>query len=69
MTDGEIYDRKDKNKFLFVNILFIIKIIKPFKLVIQLSTGKIVGGMLFADDFVGFSDLKEILIDVYSKLL
>ena len=28
---------------------------------IQLNSGKIVGGMLFADDFVGISDSKESL--------
>ena len=28
---------------------------------IQLSSGKTVGGMLFADDFVGVSDSKESL--------
>ena len=28
---------------------------------IQLSSGKTVGGMLFADDFVGISDSKESL--------
>ena len=28
---------------------------------IQLSSGKIIGGMLFADDFVGVSDSKESL--------
>ena len=33
--------------------------VKQAGLGIQLSSGKTVGGMLFADDFVGISDSKE----------
>ena len=43
----------------FINDL--LKEVKPVELGIQLSSGKIVGGMLFADDFVGVSDSKESL--------
>ena len=43
----------------FINDL--LKEVKQAELVIQLSSGKIVGGMLFADDFVGVSDSKESL--------
>ena len=42
--------------------------VEQAELGIQLSSGKTVGGMLFADDFVGISDSKESLqklIDVY----
>ena len=35
--------------------------VEQIKLGIQLSSGKTVGGMLFADDFVGISDSKESL--------
>ena len=52
-------------KAVFVNDLL--------KEVEQISSGKTVGGMLFADDFVGISDSKEslqkLLDVVYSKLL
>ena len=41
----------------FVNDL--LKEVKQTGLGIQLSSGKTVGGMLFADDFVGISDSKE----------
>ena len=43
----------------FVNDL--LKEIKQTGLGIQLSSGKTVGGRLFADDFVGISDSKESL--------
>ena len=43
----------------FVNDL--LKEIEQTGLGIQLSSGKTVGGMLFADDFVGISDSKESL--------
>ena len=51
----------------FINDL--LKEVEQTGLGIQLSSGKTVGGMLFADDFVGISDSKESLqklIDVYS---
>ena len=35
--------------------------VKQIELGIQLSSGKTVGGMLLADDFVGVSDSKESL--------
>ena len=38
-----------------------LKEVEQVKLGIQLSSGKIVGGMLFADDFVGVIDSKESL--------
>ena len=38
-----------------------LKDIKQAELGIQLSSGKRVGGMLFADDFVGVSDSRESL--------
>ena len=41
----------------FVNDL--LKEVEQTGLGIQLSSGKTVGGMLFADDFVGISDSKE----------
>ena len=43
----------------FINDL--LKEIEQTGLGIQLSSGKTVGGMLFADDFVGISDSKESL--------
>ena len=43
----------------FVNDL--LKEVEQTGLGIQLSSGKTVGGMLFADDFVGISDSKESL--------
>ena len=46
-----------------------LKEVEQIGLGIQLSSGKTVGGMLFADDFVGISDSKESLqklLDVYS---
>ena len=43
----------------FVNDL--LKEVEQTVLGIQLSSGKTVGGMLFADDFVGISDSKETL--------
>ena len=42
-----------------INIL--LKEVEQTGLGIQLSSGKTVGGMLFADDFVGISDSKESL--------
>ena len=51
----------------FINDL--LKEVEQAELGIQLSSGKTVGGMLFADDFVVISDPKENLqklIDVYS---
>ena len=45
--------------FQFVNDL--LKEVEQTGLGIQLSSGKTVGGMLFADDFVGISDSKESL--------
>ena len=44
---------------IFINDL--LKEIEQTELGIQLSSGKKVGGMLFADDFVGVSDSKESL--------
>ena len=41
----------------FINDL--LKEVEQTGLGIQLSSGKTVGGMLFADDFVGISDSKE----------
>ena len=41
----------------FINDL--LKEVEQVELGIQLSSGKIFGGMLFADDFVGVSDSKE----------
>ena len=38
-----------------------LKEVEQAELGIQLNSGKIVGGMLFADDFVGVSDSKESL--------
>ena len=43
----------------FINDL--LKKVEQTGLGIQLSSGKTVGGMLFADDFVGISDSKESL--------
>ena len=43
----------------FINDL--LKEVKQAELGIQLSSGKTVGGMLFADDFLGVSDSKESL--------
>ena len=43
----------------FINDL--LKEVEQAELGIQLSSGKTVGGMLFADDFVGVSDSKESL--------
>ena len=55
----------------FVNDL--LKEVEQTGLGIQLSSGKTVGGMLFADDFVGISDLKEslqkLLDVVYSSVV
>ena len=51
----------------FVNDL--LKEVKQTGLGIQLSSGKTVGGMLFADDFVGISDSKESLqklLDIFT---
>ena len=42
-------------------ILFSVFINEQAELGIQLSSGKRVGGMLFADDFVGVSDSRESL--------
>ena len=39
----------------------LLKEVEQAELGIQLSSGKMVGGMLFADDFVGVSDSKESL--------
>ena len=39
----------------------LLKVVEQAELGIQLSSGKIVGGILFADDFVGVSDSKESL--------
>ena len=44
---------------LFINDL--LKVVEQAKLGVQLSSGKKIGGMLFADDFVGVSDSKESL--------
>ena len=44
---------------LFINDM--LKDVQQAELGIQLSTGKRVGGMLFADDFVGVSDSRESL--------
>ena len=38
-----------------------LKVVEKAKLGVQLSSGKKIGGMLFADDFVGVSDSKESL--------
>ena len=43
----------------FINDL--LKDVEQAELGIQLSSGKRVGGMLFADDFVGVSDSRECL--------
>ena len=43
----------------FIN--YLLKEVEQTGLGIQLSSGKTVGGMLFADDFVGISDSKESL--------
>ena len=43
----------------FINDL--LKEVEQAELAIQLSSGKTIGGMLFADDFVGVSDSKESL--------
>ena len=43
----------------FINDL--LKVVELAKLRVQLSSGKNIGGMLFADDFVGVSDSKESL--------
>ena len=40
---------------------FINEVVEQAKLGVQLSSGKKIGGMLFADDFVGVSDSKESL--------
>ena len=50
----------------FINDL--LKVVEHAKLGVQLSSGKKIRGMLFADDFVGVSDSKESLqelIDVH----
>ena len=47
----------------FINDL--IKEVEQNGLGIQLNSGKTVGGMLFADDFVGISDSKESLQKLY----
>ena len=39
----------------------VIKVVEQAKVGLQLSSGKKIGGMLFADDFVGVSDSKESL--------
>ena len=39
----------------------LLKVVEQAKLGVQLSSGKKIGGMLFADDFVGVSDSKESL--------
>ena len=39
----------------------LLKVVEQAKLGVQLSNGKKIGGMLFADDFVGVSDSKESL--------
>ena len=44
---------------IFINDL--LKVVEQAKLGVQLSSGKKIGGMLFADDFVGVSDSKESL--------
>ena len=44
-----------------VFIYDLLKEVEQGDLGIQLSSGKIVGGMLFGDDFVGVSDSKESL--------
>ena len=41
--------------------LLMVKVVEQAKLGVQLSSGKKIGGMLFADDFVGVSDSKESL--------
>ena len=40
---------------------YLLKDVEQAELGIQLSSGKRVGGMLFADDFVGVSDSRESL--------
>ena len=40
-------------------------IVEQAKLRVQLSSGKKIGGMLFADDFVGVNDSKETLQKLY----
>ena len=44
-----------------VSINDLLKVVEQAKLGVQLSSGKKIGGMLFADDFVGVSDSKESL--------
>ena len=41
--------------------MILLKEVEQAELGIQLSSGKTIGGMLFADDFVGVSDSKESL--------
>ena len=43
------------------NLMALLKDVEQAELGIQLSSGKRVGGMLFADDFVGVSDSRESL--------
>ena len=43
----------------------IMTIVEQAKLRVQLSSGKKIGGMLFADDFVGVNDSKETLQKLY----
>ena len=50
----------------FINDL--LKDVEQAELGIQLSSGKRVGGMLFADDFVGVSDSRESPQKLTSKL-
>ena len=40
---------------------YLLKVVEQAKLGVQLSSGKKIGGMLFADDFVGVSDSQESL--------
>ena len=42
-------------------MIYLLKEVEQTGLGIQLSSGKTVGGMLFADDFVGITDSKESL--------
>ena len=43
------------------SLMILLKEVEQAELGIQLNSGKAVGGMLFADDFVGVSDSKESL--------
>ena len=57
-----------QSPILFINDM--LKVVEQAKLGVQLSSGKKIGGMLFADDFVGVSDSKESLqklIDVVHR--